>query len=127
MRFVALLAELNGLEMQAADVGDACLEALISKKVCFIAGPEFGERAGHTLIVHKALHGLRTSGARWGEKFADALSIEGFFPCRADPCVWMRDAGDTWECMFVRMTSLFVWWIRKLSLMCSRVPSTTAS
>jgi hypothetical protein len=93
MRFVALLAELNGLEMQAADVGNAHLEALTSEKVHFIVGPEFGERAGHTLVIHKALHGLRTSGARWGEKFADTLRLEGFFPCCADPCVWIRDAG----------------------------------
>jgi hypothetical protein len=103
MRFVALLAELNGLEMQAADVGNAYLEALTSEKVYFIAGPEFGERAGHTLIIYKALYGLRTSGARWGEKFADTLRLEGFFPCRADPCVWMRDAGSIWEyiCIYV--------------------------
>jgi hypothetical protein len=103
MRIVALLAELNGLEMQAADVGNAYLEALTSEKVYFVAGPEFGERAGHTLVIYKALYGLRTSGARWGEKFADTLRLEGFFPCRADPCVWMRDAGDIWEyiCIYV--------------------------
>ena len=73
MRIVALLAELNGIEMQAADVENACLEALTSEKVCFVAGPEFGERVGHTLVICKALHGLRTGGARWGEKIADTL------------------------------------------------------
>jgi hypothetical protein len=66
MQIVALLAELNGLKMQAADVGSAYLEALASEKVYFIAGPDFGEQAGHALIICKALHGLRTSGARWG-------------------------------------------------------------
>jgi hypothetical protein len=97
------LAELNGIEMQAADVGNAYLEAVTSEEVYFIAGPEFGERAGHTLIIYKALYGLRTSGARWGEKFADTLRLEGFFPCHADPCVWMRDARDIWEyiCIYV--------------------------
>jgi hypothetical protein len=103
MQIVALLAELNGIEMQAADVGNAYLEAVTSEKVYFIAGPEFGERAGHALIIYKALCGLRTSGARWGEKFADTLRLEGFFPCHTDPCVWMRDAGDIWEyiCIYV--------------------------
>lgn len=98
MQIVALLAELNGIEMQATvvHVGNACLQAGTSEKVYFIAGPEFGERAGHTLLVIyiQVLYGLRTSGARWGEKFADTLRIEGFFPCRVDPaCVWMQEAG----------------------------------
>ena len=41
----ALLAELSGIEMQPADLENACLEAVTSEKVCFIAaGPERGER-----------------------------------------------------------------------------------
>ena len=83
--------------MQGADVGNARLEAVTTEKVCFINAPEFGERAGHTFIVCEALPGLRTSGARCREKFADALRLEGFFPCCADLRIWMRDAGDMWE------------------------------
>jgi hypothetical protein len=64
MQIVALLAELNGIEMQAADLGTACLEAVSSTKACFVPGPEFGERAGHALAICKALCGLRTSRAR---------------------------------------------------------------
>ena len=48
------------------------LEMLI-EKLYIVAGPEFGELQGHTLIVHKALYGLRTSGARWAERLADSL------------------------------------------------------
>jgi hypothetical protein len=84
-----LLAELNGIEMQAADVGNSYLEADTSQMVYFIAGPEFGERAGHTLVIYKALYGLRTSGATWGEKLADTTRLEGSFPCRTYPWVWM--------------------------------------
>jgi hypothetical protein len=76
--------------MQAADIGDACLKAARLEKACFVAGPEFGEGAGHALAIYKALHGLRTSGARWGEKFTNTLRLEGFFPCCADPCVWIK-------------------------------------
>jgi hypothetical protein len=43
-QIIASLAELSGIEMQPADLGNACLEAVTSEKVCFIAGPEFGER-----------------------------------------------------------------------------------
>ena len=49
------------------------------------------------MLVHKALYGLRTSGVRWHERLADCLRAEGFFPCRAEPDIWMRDRGDHWE------------------------------
>ncbi len=68
-----------------------------------VTGPEFGEQAGHTLVIYKALSGLWTSGARWGEKFTDSLYDEGFFPCHPELQVWICDAGDIWEyiCIYV--------------------------
>ena len=44
------------------DQYEEILEAVTLKTVYIIAGPEFGEREGHTLIIFKALYGLRTSG-----------------------------------------------------------------
>ena len=63
------LAELNGLELWATDVGNAYLEATTSEKLYIIAGPEFGELQGNVLVFHKALYGLRTSGKQWHERF----------------------------------------------------------
>jgi hypothetical protein len=63
-RLVLFLAELNGLNLWATDIGNAYLEAFTSEKVYIIAGPEFGQLEGHILIISKALYGLRTSGAR---------------------------------------------------------------
>jgi hypothetical protein len=57
------LAELNQLELWATDIGNADLEAFTSEEVYIIAGPKFGERKGHILIISRALYGLRTSGA----------------------------------------------------------------
>ena len=56
------LAELNKMEVWATDIGNAYLEAETSEKVFIIGGPAFGDRAGHILIIHKALYGLRSSG-----------------------------------------------------------------
>ncbi len=84
-RLVLFLAELNGLETWATDVGNAYLEAKTSEKVYIIAGPEFGEREGHILVIVKALYGLRSSGARWHDRCADCLRDLGFFPCKAEP------------------------------------------
>ena len=47
------------------------------KKVYIIGGPGFGELEGHTLVIHKALYGLRSSGLRWHKRFADTLRDMG--------------------------------------------------
>ena len=62
LRIVAMLAELNGLKLTGGDIGNAYLTADSAEFVCFTAGPEFGEFAGHTMVVVKALYGLRSSG-----------------------------------------------------------------
>ena len=67
LRIVIFLSELNDLEVYGADVGNAYLEATTKEKVCFKAGPEFGDLKGHTMIILKALYGLKTSGKRWYE------------------------------------------------------------
>ena len=63
-----MLGDLNGFEVWGADVGNAYLEALTEEKICFVAGPEFGPFGleGHTLVLHKALYGLKSSGKMWG-------------------------------------------------------------
>jgi hypothetical protein len=66
---LAILAgELNGLDTWVSDIAVAYLEAYTKEQVYFVAGPEFGELSGHTLLIDKALYGLGTSGARFHER-----------------------------------------------------------
>ncbi|MEE4662268.1 MAG: reverse transcriptase domain-containing protein, partial [Halieaceae bacterium] len=99
LRLIAFLAELNQLELWGADIGNAYLKAKTKEKLYIIAGPEFGEREGHVLLIDKALYGLKTSGKRWFERFAGVLRELGFTQCRADTSIWMRKAedGSCWE------------------------------
>ena len=97
IRTLIFLAELNKLDTWATDIGNAYLEAVTCEKLFIIAGPEFGEQQGHTLIIYKALYSLRTSGLRWHNRFADVLRSLGFNPCVAEPDIWMRRDGDIWE------------------------------
>ena len=94
---MTFLAELNGLLLWSTDIGNAYLEATTKEKVCIIAGPEFGSLEGHLLLIHKALYGLRSSGLRWHERFADTLRSMGFFPSKAEDDIWMRPSGSTYE------------------------------
>ena len=64
IRLLIFLAELNDCECYSTNIGNAYLEAKTKEKLYIIAGPEFGPREGHTLVVHKALYGLRSSGQR---------------------------------------------------------------
>jgi len=51
IRLITFVAELNDLEVWASDIGNAYLESYTQEKVCIVAGPEFGDRQGHTLVI----------------------------------------------------------------------------
>ena len=65
IRLVTFIAELNGLELWATDIGNAYLESVTKEKVAFVAGPEFREYEGHTFIILKAQYGLKRLGRQW--------------------------------------------------------------
>ena len=107
-RLVLLLGQLNQLEIWSTDIGNAYLEAMTSERVYIIAGPEFGDLDGHILVIHKALYGLRSSGARWHDKFADCLRDQGFQQCKAEPDIWMRESNGVYEYIAVYVDDLAI-------------------
>lgn len=91
VRIAFLIAALNDLDILAADVQNAYLNAPTKEKVYTIAGPEFGAtNEGRPVILVRALYGLKSSGARWRDHMAATLREGGFVGCVADPDVWMR-------------------------------------
>ena len=108
IRMLTFLSELNDLETWATDIGNAYLESVTKEKVYIVAGPEFGEREGHTLVIQKALYGLKSSGLRWHERFADVLRSMKFFASKAEPDIWMRDKGDHYEYIGVYVDDLLI-------------------
>ena len=72
------------------------------------AGPEFGERQGHLLVIRKALYGLKSSGLRWHERLADVLRNMEFFPSKAENDIWMKDCGDHYEYIAVYVDDLLI-------------------
>ena len=108
IRILAFISQLNEEKLWATDIGNAYLESLTKEKVYIIAGPEFGDREGHTLVVIKALYGLKSSGLRWSERFSDVLRDMKFVPSRAEPDIWMRDKGDHYEYIAVYVDDLLI-------------------
>ena len=108
MRLAILAGELNHLNIMVGNIGNAYLESYTNEKVVFTAGPEFKELEGHTLVIVKALYGLRSSGARFHEALANTLRKEGFVPTKVDPDLWMRPAGTCYKYICVYVDDLLV-------------------
>jgi Reverse transcriptase (RNA-dependent DNA polymerase) len=108
IRLVVFLAKLNSLELWGADIGNAYPEAKTKEKVYIIGGPEFGLLEGHTLLVDKALYGLRSSGVCWHQRFADVLRAMGFIPIKAKADIWMRENNNLYEYIAVYVDDLLI-------------------
>jgi Reverse transcriptase (RNA-dependent DNA polymerase) len=108
IRLIVFLAELNSLELWGADVGNAYLEAKTKEKVYIVAGPEFGKLEGHTLLIDKALYGLRSSGLCWHQRFSDVLRDMGFVPSKAEADIWMREGDGVYEYIAVYVDDLLI-------------------
>jgi hypothetical protein len=97
VRLGFLLASLNGLDVCAADIGNAFLYGKSREKAYVIAGREFGELAGKPLIIDKGLYGLRSSSARFHEHLSAKLRSMGYRPSKADSDFWIKDCGTHYE------------------------------
>ena len=75
------------MEVLGSVICNAYLEATTKEKLYIVAGPVIEELQGHILVIHKALHGLKSSGLRWSQRLHDIMLQLGFKPCKADPCV----------------------------------------
>jgi hypothetical protein len=93
IRIAFLIAALNELDILAADIRNAYLQAPAQEKVHTTAGSEFGpSRVGQTVIIVRAMYGLKSSGAAWHAQLSETLYSMNFKPTLADPDVWYRAA-----------------------------------
>jgi hypothetical protein len=93
VRIAFVLAALNDINLLATDIGNAYLNAPAREKVYTTAGPEFGlELDGKSVLIVRALYGLKSSGAAWQAHLANTLQQLGYTSCLADPDVWYRAA-----------------------------------
>ena len=105
VRLAFLIAALNDFDIVTADIGNAYLNATMKERVHTICGAEFGERfSGRTAVIHKALYGLKSSGAAWHSMFAGTLTDLQFKSSFSDPDVCFREAvkpDDTKYCEYL--------------------------
>ena len=87
-----LLAELNGLDIMACDVGNAYLNAPCREKVWFQGGLDTGGDKGKILVITRTLYGLESSGSSWRNMLAGTLEDFGLTSTVADPDIWRQCA-----------------------------------
>eukprot|EP00957_Ditylum_brightwellii_P085498 6503292-Ditylum_brightwellii.AAC.1 len=93
------LAMLNGMKFLAADISLAYLMADTKEVMYTRLGLEFGDLAGKLAIIKKVLYGLIGSYAQLHYHLCAELKNIGFKPSKADPDLWLRDAGDHYKYM----------------------------
>lgn len=92
IRIALLIASLNDLQLLACDIQNAYLTADCRERIYVTAGPEFGSEAGSTMVIKKALYGLKSSGAAFRAHLGETLFDIGYLPSKGDPDVWIRPA-----------------------------------
>ena len=94
---VLLLAALNRLDIQCADVQNSYLNANPKERVYLYAEREFGKYLDKLGVVVRPLYGLKRSGIAWSESICQIMIDLGFQPFVGDDDVWIRSAVDTSE------------------------------
>ena len=102
VRIALTYAALNGLDVFAADIQNAYLQAPSSVKHFIVCGPEFGlEHEGKKALIVRALYGGKTAGRDFRNYLRECMASLKFESCKADPDVWYRKAigpnGPHWE------------------------------
>eukprot|EP00957_Ditylum_brightwellii_P020648 1556609-Ditylum_brightwellii.AAC.2 len=91
------LAMLNNLKILAVDISSTHLMADTKELMCIKLGSEFGDWTKKQAIIRKALYGLIGSCTQFHRYLCTELTRIGFKPSKADPDLWMPDAGGCYE------------------------------
>ena len=113
IRIAFLIAALNDLDIMAADIRNAYLNAPCHEKIWTMASPEFGTDCGAIFLFTRALYGLKSAGAAWRAFFVQALTMLGFQSTHSDSDVYIRaqtkpDSMDYYEMLLVYIDNILV-------------------
>lgn len=108
VRIAFVIAAMHDLDLWAADIGNAYLNAPCREKIWTLAGSEFGTEKGQVMIIDKALYGLKTSGASWRAMLSETMKDLQFVPTKADPDVYIRPATKPCGYEYYEMALIYV-------------------
>lgn len=94
IRTLHVIRARDNLGLITGDIANAFINADTREKVYCTAGLEFGDKFGSTIIIKKALYGLKSSANAWHGMLSDFIRTLGFKPTRYDEDVWIRRRED---------------------------------
>jgi len=94
VRITLTYAALHNVEVMAANIRSAYLQAPSSEKHYIVCGPEFGlENVGKVALIRRALYGGKVAGRDFWHHLRSFKEHElKFKSSRADPDIWFRKA-----------------------------------
>ena len=90
VRILFIQAQKDGQKILSGDLSNAYLHARTDQLVHTTLGKEWGADSGKTVLIVKAMYGLRTSGRRFHLYVEKSMYEMGWQPSRGDRDVWMR-------------------------------------
>ena len=108
VRLALTIAALNDLDVLGCDIQNAYISAPCREKIYTVAGREFGSDAGKTMIIVRALYGLKSSGAAFHTMLANTLWDLNYRPTLADPDVWIKPATKANGSKYYEMVLTYV-------------------
>jgi hypothetical protein len=106
MQIAIVARELTNLFIMVGNNSSAYLDAFTVEKACSLAGTEFGPLSEHLWNIARALYGLRTSGSRWHDQFADIMRLIGFHLPRHYGCMNALLSMNMFMSMLMALRSL---------------------
>ena len=97
VRLALFVATLNALDHEMIDLENFYLHALTKEQAYTYLPVAYGPLGGKLLVFHKALYGMRTSGACFHEALSVVLVFMEFQPSKADPDLWLRVQDGKYE------------------------------
>ena len=93
IRIALTYAVLHKIDVKAADIQNAYLQAPSSDKHFIYCGKEFGlEHDGSVALIRRALYGGKASGRDFWHHLRSFMEHLQFKSSKADPDVWIRPA-----------------------------------
>ena len=97
---VAIACKLDGV-LRRLDVDQAFIQAELDTGIILRLPPGSRDMSGKTVLLKKALCGLKQSGRSWHKLLSSTLVECGFEQCLVDPCVFRLMSSDAVVAMLV--------------------------
>eukprot|EP00957_Ditylum_brightwellii_P208693 15358546-Ditylum_brightwellii.AAC.1 len=108
VRLMLLIAMKHDLGFMAGNIGNVFCTAPCAEKIWSVAGDQFGNKKGSTVVLKRALYGLKTALASFHQFLGDFLRVMGFVPSRSDQDLWLQSQRNMQDMTVLQHTLMIL-------------------